>query len=338
MTKIMKQYPGVDLVKFLMAIVVISIHTLPSDYFSASAGEYLYDFLCASAVPFFFVASGFLLAQKAALRAASGKDGMTEEIVRALKKFVKLYVLWMLIYAPMAVWDMYRSGRGIVWCVCYYLRGFFLLGEHYNSWPLWYLLSTIYGLCFLWLLSRKKVTLNRIVLCSCILFLCGAMVSYLFEHPDMLPGALSGIAGSLSSVIAPNRIVNGFLHMSMGMLAYRRRFSNRMGIAFLVIHLAAIASGSTLVITLCRALSGLGIFVLASNLTVAKTAVFSVLRKLSIVLYFLHMYVWTFYYSIVYHEKTFGFDSFLVTSLVCIALGMLYAFAKKSAARSSGRA
>lgn len=333
MTKIMKQYPGVDLVKFLMAIVVISIHTLPSDYFSASAGEYLYDFLCASAVPFFFVASGFLLAQKAALRAASGKDGMTEEIVRALKKFVKLYVLWMLIYAPMAVWDMYRSGRGIVWCVCYYLRGFFLLGEHYNSWPLWYLLSTIYGLCFLYLLCRKKASMNQILICSVVLFLCGSFATYMFDHADTLSGPLSRIVGILSSVIVPGRIVNGFLYMSMGILAFNCRFSNRMGLVFLLLHLTTLLPVPEVITIPMRAFSGLGIFVFASNLNLKNAAVFPVLRKLSVVMYFLHMYVWTGYYVVVYHEKTFGLDSFLVTTLLCVLMGLIRIFAKETGTR-----
>lgn len=324
MSKLAKSYPGIDILKFLMAICVVSIHTLPAGWFTNPAAQSLYDFLCASAVPFFFVSSGFLLAQKIENRPITDPDPQLTVVTASLQKFARLYVLWMLLYSPLAVWDMIHSNRGLVKGILVYLHGFFLVGEHYNSWPLWYLLSTIYGLCFLWLFSKRKTPLNRIVLVSHILFFCGAAASYLLENAHILPGALSGIFGALSGLLFPGRIVNGFLYISIGMLAYRRKFSNPMGIAFLLLHLAAQLSGVELIMTACSPLSGLGLLILASNVSLENKPVYGLLRKLSVVLYFLHMYVWTFYYTAVYREKTFGLDSFLVTTLICILLGLAY--------------
>lgn len=324
MSKLAKSYPGIDILKFLMAICVVSIHTLPAGWFTSPAAQSLYDFLCASAVPFFFVSSGFLLAQKIETRPVTDPDPQLTVVTASLKKFTKLYVLWMLLYSPLAVWDMIRSGRGLVKGILVYLHGFFLVGEHYNSWPLWYLLSTIYALCFLWLCGKRKTPLKRIVLASIILFFCGAAVSCLLENAHILPGALSGIFGALSGLLFPGRIVNGFLYISIGMLAYRRRFSNPMGIAFLLLHLASQLSGVELIMTACSPLSGLGLLILASNASLENKPVYGLLRKLSVVLYFLHMYVWTFYYTAVYREKTFSLDSFLATTLICIVLGLIY--------------
>lgn len=330
MSKPAKSYPGIDILKFLMAICVVSIHTLPAGWFTSPAAQNLYDFLCACAVPFFFVSSGFLLAQKTEARSTFDPNAQLTVVTASLKKFAKLYVLWMLLYSPLAVWDMIRSSRGLLKGILVYLHGFFLVGEHYNSWPLWYLLSTIYGLCFLWLFSKRKTPLNRIVLVSHILFYCGAAVSYLLENAHILPGALSGIFGVLSGLLFPGRIVNGFLYISIGMLAYHRRFSNPMGILFLLLHLASQLSGIELIMTLCSPLSGLGLLILASNASLNNSPVYPLMRKLSVVLYFLHMYVWTFYYTAVYRQKTFGLDSFLATTLICILLGLIYSWLGQS--------
>ena len=324
MSKLAKSYSGIDILKFLMAICVISIHTLPAGWFTNPIAGSMYDLLCATAVPFFFVSSGFLLARKMENRSSTDPNPQLTVVTASLKKFAKLYVLWMLIYSPLAVWDIVRAQRGLLKGILVYLHGFLLLGEHYNSWPLWYLLSTVYGLCFLWLLSRRKTPLNRIVLVSHIFFFCGAAVSYLMENPHILPGSLSGFVDSLTGFLAPGRIVNGFLYISIGMLAYRRQFSNPMGLLFLLLHLAAQLSGIELLMTLCSPLSGLGLLILASNAPLKSRPVYALMRKLSVVLYFLHMYVWTFYYTVVYRQKTFGLDSFLMTTLICIVLGLIY--------------
>ena len=42
--------------------------------------------------------------------------------------------------------------------VLMYIRGFFFWGEQYNSWPLWYLLSTVYALMLILLLLRRKLS------------------------------------------------------------------------------------------------------------------------------------------------------------------------------------
>lgn len=320
MTQIKKQYPGVDMLKFLMSIIVVSIHTLPLDYFTSPVIGSLYDFLCASAVPSFFIAAGYFLAQKV----EHAGNGLADAVTGTLKKFVKLYVLWMLIYSPLAVGYVIRSGHGLLWGILYFLRGFFLLGELYNSWPLWYLMSAIYGLIFLYLLNRKNVSPDRMLLYSYILYQLGKALSFLLEHPAVLPGPLARLAGLLSNVIFPGRLTTGFLLISVGMLVFRRRFSSRTGAVLLLLDAALVLLDRDLLLTLGFPLHGLGLFILASNLTLGSSPIFPVLRRLSMVLYYLHMYVWNFYYWIVYREKTFSLDSFLVTTLVCIGLGLIH--------------
>ena len=63
-----KYYPGIDIIKFIGAFLVIMIHTTP---FAENQGgsvltlnEFFKDYICRIAVPFYFVAAGFFLFKK----------------------------------------------------------------------------------------------------------------------------------------------------------------------------------------------------------------------------------------------------------------------------------
>lgn len=68
---------------------------------------------------------------------------------KQLIKIIKLYVKWSAIYLPLAIYDYWHTGISPLKAVILYIRNFLLGGMHYNSWQLWYLLSTIYGLLFI---------------------------------------------------------------------------------------------------------------------------------------------------------------------------------------------
>lgn len=61
-----------------------------------------------------------------------------------------------------------------------------------------------------------------------------------------------------------------------------------------------------------------------SNIKDSPRYVFA--RNISMVVYFIHMYIWTFYYSLVYKHKTYGLDSFLVTTIVSFLVAVAYLY------------
>ena len=87
------QYYGVDFVKLFMAICVIAIHTSPLTKLTGTPIFTLYTLTVNQAVPFFFVASGYFLAEK------SIGIFLSKQNSAVLKKFLfsiaKLYVLWL---------------------------------------------------------------------------------------------------------------------------------------------------------------------------------------------------------------------------------------------------
>lgn len=90
MVKNYRQYTSIDLFKFIFAIIVVMIHTTPFMDISETYSWYFSNTFCNFAVPFFFVASGFLFFDKL--------DGEKGNEKQRLKKYIthilKMYVVW----------------------------------------------------------------------------------------------------------------------------------------------------------------------------------------------------------------------------------------------------
>lgn len=59
-----KNYYGIDLLKFIMAVCVVAIHTQPLYSIQSIVVQRLFDTITSLAVPYFFSVSGFLLFSK----------------------------------------------------------------------------------------------------------------------------------------------------------------------------------------------------------------------------------------------------------------------------------
>ena len=72
--------------------------------------------------------------------------------------------------------------------------------------------------------------------------------------------------------------------------------------------------------SLFAAVSSIGLFCVVHSVALPDATIYPFVRKMSTIIYFVHMYIWSFYYVLVYGEKTYGIDSFLVTTGICIAV------------------
>ena len=108
---------------------------------------------------FLFIASGFLLAQK--MERPYGTPANLPAIRKTLKKIVRLYLIWSLIYLPLAIANYISTSTPFFEAFVSYSVWFVIVGEHYNSWMLWYLLATIYALIYVSLMSRKNVSIRE---------------------------------------------------------------------------------------------------------------------------------------------------------------------------------
>ena len=93
----MKKYNSIDLFKIFMAVFVVAIHTQPF----IEKKYYLYSLIIRSAVPFFFMCSGYLLYSKIEV----SNDDYRIVILNYVKKIAQLYLIWSIIYLPITIYS-----------------------------------------------------------------------------------------------------------------------------------------------------------------------------------------------------------------------------------------
>ena len=82
-----KNYNSIDLMKFIMALCVVTIHTYIVDSMKSSIlQDFLYSFI-RSAVPFFFITSAYFVMQR-------NENG---GILKYWKRIFQLYLFWSVI-------------------------------------------------------------------------------------------------------------------------------------------------------------------------------------------------------------------------------------------------
>lgn len=148
-------YYSIDCTKVLFAVFVVGIHTLtPFTATLSIEAQRVITAILSMAVPFFFVASGFLLGNK--LNSTNGEGGLVY-LRKWLYRIGRLYLLWTLIYLPYAIYGFSLEKLSFIKSVAIYTRNIILVGENYWSWPLWYLLAMFVAGCIIYLLLRCKV-------------------------------------------------------------------------------------------------------------------------------------------------------------------------------------
>lgn len=132
-----QSFSGIDITKFIMAILVLMLHTNPFLDISKTMEWVSRSCLTVIAVPFFFICNGYF---------AFESDKTTN---RSVKKLLLLYIIWSIVYCPFSL--MKLSGNSSP--IAAYVVSFFIYGS-YDT--IWYLLASATGLLFVWLLKKWK--------------------------------------------------------------------------------------------------------------------------------------------------------------------------------------
>lgn len=160
------QYKGIDIVKFIMALFVVILHTHPLYGINRTADFLTADVITRAAVPFFFAATGFLLEKQINERHAD----VRETIVRYVRKVLGLYCIWTVIYLPIIIYNKFIiSDETVVYGVFTLMRDLFFAGSYGQ---LWYLPATAVGVVVVFAL-RKYLGEGKTAVILFILFLMG---------------------------------------------------------------------------------------------------------------------------------------------------------------------
>ncbi len=153
-----KSLEGVDILKFICSILVVSIHTEPLR--GLGVVEDIYNIFTRFAVPFFFFSSGYFL---------YGYKFDSKRINKQIIRLLIMYAIWTIIYFPILFLDSYRSGNGFI-----YIIKHILWDGCYTQF--WYLVASIYAICLISLLFPLLNERKMLILAICIYYI-GVLLS-----------------------------------------------------------------------------------------------------------------------------------------------------------------
>ena len=322
-----QKYQGIDLFKFIMSILVIAIHTHPLENSTNIVLNTIYTVFVKMAVPFFFIASGYLLAIK--LETPFNSEKNINALKNYLKKIIKMYITWTIIYAPIAIYKYIDTGTTFAKALFAYVRNFIFVGENYNSWILWYLLSTIYALIIIIFLIKKRLSLPKVFIVGCLSLIISFAIDIFMGYNGMLPSIFVITRKIIAFTIKNGRILTGMFYIALGMFIANKKISNIASyIMFIVGFIANYFIKDNLISSILLIIHVTGLFGIAKSIKLKPSLVYPFLREMSTEIYLIHLYIWTIYYKITYNTKTFGMDSFLITTITCLIISFIIVYYK----------
>lgn len=161
-----KNYYIFDLIKFILSLLVVQIHTGAFRSYNPSLDDVFKNLIGRYAVPLFFMISSYLLFDKIDKNDLFSKNNILI-FKNYLKRLTKLYISWALIYF-MCLKFIFNYTISLE----YFLVNFFLIGFYRQF---WFLVAQIWGtLIFLFLL--KITNIKKIVLISFLLYIFGLIL------------------------------------------------------------------------------------------------------------------------------------------------------------------
>ena len=156
-----KYYTNLDLLKWICALCVVAIHTMPLQRLAPVADAFLSGVFLRVAVSLFFAVSGFGFFRKLIFENGTVKKCPKNRarLRRYLKKIGCLYLGWSAVYFLYRLPGWYEMGWWGMTLVKDSIAAFFFQGTYYH---MWYLLALLYAVPALYLLlsviPRKRMT------------------------------------------------------------------------------------------------------------------------------------------------------------------------------------
>ena len=315
-------YKLLDLMKFICAFLVIGIHTRPFQVVSDVADKLFYYDISNYAVPFFYACTGYFLIIR------QQNKGVHEKICFRIKKVLRLYVIWSIIYLPLTFCGWIIEGNREPVYLLRSVRNFILVGDNFYSWALWYLNGLVFALIFIDLLLRK-FSIKQIVKFGSVMYVLGIILTMFEGHLNKLPMIVSAAVKLyfVAFVTTRNGLFQSLIFVSIGMLVAeieklgKLRISTGSIIAVALMYLTKIATSLigggqyfskildlptffflfAVVISACKKIDLNGKFYVR-------------LRNWSETIYFVHMYFVALCALILYKSDYHNFKTFFITA------------------------
>ena len=136
-----KSYAGIDVFRFISALLVIAIHTSPFISFNETADFIMTRIFARIAVPFFFITSGYFLITRYSRN--------YEKLLKFIRKTTLIYVIAIVIYLPINIYNSYFDMENLLPNI---IKDLIFDGTFYH---LWYLPASILGAAIAQIMIKK---------------------------------------------------------------------------------------------------------------------------------------------------------------------------------------
>lgn len=163
-----KQYPGLDVVKFVMALLVAQRHIIQIFFLESSRWRLIIgSWLSNLPVPVFFTIAGFFLFRKVY------RDSPDSAVIRRYcGRILRLYVVWSILYLPIDLFNWYNGTRDVKNGILTYIHRWFF--DHTIP-QLWYLPALIAACLLVWGMYRLGLKIWQILLVGAVLLVMGCV-------------------------------------------------------------------------------------------------------------------------------------------------------------------
>lgn len=292
---IKKQYIGLDVVKFILAILVAMRHLIQVFFTAESRGHLLVgSWLSNLAVPTFFIISGYFLFQKV-------KPGVKDATVikKYLFKIFRMYLIWSLIYLPIEWYNWIHGDVGITEAVLKYIQMFFFSS---STAQLWYLPALLTACLLVWFAYTHGMKIWQILIVSFGLLLIGYVgdnwyLNEMLSHPTYL----KLLEYNKYFLTMRNGLFYGTFYVSVGLWFAKHtwRPNRYLAAAGAVFFIALMyfeifrIHNTNIIITAAPAV--ICLFVAASAVEGKPRPIYRRLRAMSVWIYFSHFYFFYFF-------------------------------------------
>lgn len=234
------------------------------------------------------------------------------------------------IYLPLSIIHYFQEGTSLLSAIKLFIVGFVFVGEQYNAWILWYLLSAVYALIVIIIINRTRITHKKLCVTILIALVLSTMLAYLSAYDGDLNGFLE-VAKRLDIVVfSKGRILRGLIYLPLGIIFSYHHLSKKLGITlFLICTGIRLLVYSEIIETFLILCSAAGLFTMVKSISLKDNQIYRCFRSMSSSIYYIHLYVWTLAYMILYGSKTYGFKIFMITAVTSGTIAFLYWYFSK---------
>ena len=303
-----QSYKGIDLFKLFFALCVIEIHWTYVFNVHLSLGI---QWLWSLAVPYFFVASGFLMA-----RSRNAEYTSSDFFIKRAVNILRLFIVWILIYFPLDLYRFHQINDYSIERFWKWLEHIVLFGEGCWSWPMWYLYALFVSLILMALATKIKHGFQWFFV-----LLCGLNI---LNHCEL-------IGSDLINKLSSRALWGGVIIAGWMLPTFKIKYNLWLAISLLLLSFVFYKYG----LPLNRLIGGIGALYLSLTMTNNKIPIKSTsnIRAASMWIYYIHMY-FVFIISYIISRKfasyaddvTFNItlNIFAILFIAAIGFGLVY--------------